>query len=288
MRPIVEDRCSQHFLAIDQHAMGEADSDGSKLSGPVAFSWVELVTSDSAAATPFYEEVFGWTAVDSTTSGGTYVLLQQDHADVAGLYEMGDKQREGNIRPHWLPYVSVPSVDEALVRAGDLGASLINPPTDIGAGRMSVIEDPTGAVLAFWEAKEHPGTGLLGEPGSLTWMEHLSPRPDAAISFYTTLFNWTAESSGSSAHMHSSLRGEVGDVAGVVQSDERERARWRVYFSVEETQSTRDRIERNGGVIEAEAERPNGLAAHATDPQGASFGILQAGSERKDQETVRA
>lgn len=249
----------------------------------VAFSWVELVTSDLATAKAFYETVFGWTAIDSDTSEGTYVLFQQDHADVAGLFEMGAEQRETNTPPHWLPFISVPSVNEAASRAGDLGASLINPPTDLGSsGRTCVIEDPTGAVLAFWEARDHPGTGLVGEPVSVTWAEHISPKPDEALSFYTELLGWAAEHKDATDRLHSCLQGEVGDVAGVLDAGGDDvQARWRVYFSVVEAEQTLDQIERNGGAVQAELDEEKGLAIHATDPEGATFGFLQREEKRK-------
>lgn len=252
-------------------------------SGQAAFSWVELVTNDWPEVKPFYEQVFGWAAIDSTTPGGTYVTFQQDHADVAGLYEMSEEQREGDIPPHWLPYVSVPSVHEALARAGELGALLVNSPTDLGAaGRMAAIEDPTGAVLALWEAQGHPGTGLVGEPVSLAWTEHVSASPTDAVSFYTRLFDWSAERVGSGERLHSYLQGRAGDVAGVAAHEaDRSRAQWRVYFSVVEAERTLDQIKKHGGAVEKELECPQGPAAHAADPQGASFGILEREVERK-------
>jgi predicted enzyme related to lactoylglutathione lyase len=251
--------------------------------GQAAFSWVELVTSDWSEVKPFYEKVFGWTAFDSTTPAGTYVTFQQDHADVAGLYEMAEEQREGDTPPHWLPYVSVPSVHEALSQAGDLGALLVNSPTDLGsAGRAAVIEDPTGAVLALWEAQEHPGMGLVGEPVSLAWAEHLSARPADAVSFYTRLFDWAVEHVSSGDRLHSYLQGRAGDVAGVAaHEDDKSRGQWRVYFSVVEAERTLDQIKNHGGAVEKELEGPQGPAAHAADPQGASFGILEREVERK-------
>jgi predicted enzyme related to lactoylglutathione lyase len=52
-------------------------------------------------------------------------------------------------QPHWLPYVAVDDVDATIARARKLGALIPVVPEDIpGIGRFSVLEDPTGAVLA--------------------------------------------------------------------------------------------------------------------------------------------
>ena len=61
------------------------------------------------------------------------------------------------------------------------------------AGRMAVIQDPTGAVFMLWQPNKHPGAGLVNEPVSLCWNELLTRDPDAATTFYTSMFGWTAE-----------------------------------------------------------------------------------------------
>jgi predicted enzyme related to lactoylglutathione lyase len=56
----------------------------------------------------------------------------------------------GNVPPHWLPYFCVANCDESAARATGLRGSLKVPPTDIPkVGRFSIIQDPTGAVLAI-------------------------------------------------------------------------------------------------------------------------------------------
>jgi hypothetical protein len=52
--------------------------------------------------------------------------------------------------PHWLPYVAVDDADATIARARELGATIPGDPEDIpGVRRFSVLEDPTGAVLAI-------------------------------------------------------------------------------------------------------------------------------------------
>ena len=71
---------------------------------------------------------------------------------VAAIYPLpGDSQ---GMPSHWVSYVSILSADEAAKRAADLGGTLLMEPFDVmTAGRMAVIKDPTGAVVAVWERR---------------------------------------------------------------------------------------------------------------------------------------
>ena len=64
-------------------------------------SWVDLATSDQAAAKSFYGELFGWTAVDNPMGPGpedVYTRLQIEGADVAALYRMLPEQAAAELR----------------------------------------------------------------------------------------------------------------------------------------------------------------------------------------------
>ena len=42
---------------------------------------------------------------------------------------------------------------------------------------MIVATDPTGAVIALWQAKQHIGAGVQSEHGSIAWCELLTGDP---------------------------------------------------------------------------------------------------------------
>ena len=110
---------------------------------PGTFCWIELGTTDTAAAKNFYTELLGLTAVDAP-----YVKLQRDGKDVAALYELNEEQRSHGIPPHWLSYVSVSSADDAAARAEELGGTVLKQPFDVyDVGRMAMIQDPTGCFI---------------------------------------------------------------------------------------------------------------------------------------------
>ena len=57
-------------------------------------------------------------------------------------------------------------------------------------GRMAVIQDPTGAVLAAWEPRVHIGADRVKDPSYLTCNELHSRDPETAATFYAGLFGW--------------------------------------------------------------------------------------------------
>jgi predicted enzyme related to lactoylglutathione lyase len=139
---------------------------------PGTFCWVELGTSNGDGAKKFYTELFGWDFTDLPVGPGmVYTMLKQDGKDVGALYQMPPEMTAQGIPPHWLSYVSVARVDEAAAKAKEAGATLMKEPFDVMAvGRMAVVQDPTGAVFALWQAGTHSGSSIVNVPNSFAGM----------------------------------------------------------------------------------------------------------------------
>jgi predicted enzyme related to lactoylglutathione lyase len=130
---------------------------------PGTFCWVELATSDGAAAKTFYS-LFGWTADDTPGGGGVYTTLRKNGKAAAALYEPGPEQK--GIPPHWSSYVYVENADDAAAQAKELGGTVMMGPFDVMEhGRMAVVADPTGAVFSLWQARSHIGRRSSTSPG---------------------------------------------------------------------------------------------------------------------------
>jgi uncharacterized protein len=55
----------------------------------------------------------------------------------------------------WVPYVLVQDVRAATDKAKSLGAGLVKDVSEVpGMGSFSIITNPTGAMLGFWESKK--------------------------------------------------------------------------------------------------------------------------------------
>ena len=123
-----------------------------------AFVWTEIASNDADKCVDFYKNVFGWTFQDgkADNSGMDYREFSTgDPNPVGGLYEINPEWFGGNPPPpHFMTYVAVDDVDENAKLAAELGATIIRGPMDIpNVGRMCIIQDPTGAMIATFRMK---------------------------------------------------------------------------------------------------------------------------------------
>ena len=119
------------------------------------FVWTEIATNDAEKCIDFYKNVFGWTFQESAaaTDGMDYREFDTGHGHPSGgLYQIDPAWFGGNPPPpHFLTYIAVDDVDEAAERATELGAKVHKTMDIPNVGRMSIIEDPTGAMFATFK-----------------------------------------------------------------------------------------------------------------------------------------
>jgi uncharacterized protein len=114
---------------------------------PGTLIWNELHTGDVKAATVFYGEVFDIKVEPMEGSDAAYWHLQVGGREVGGLTLLDNDAPD--TAAHWLTYFAVDDIDstvDALVRSG---GTVLSPPTDMMAGRTSVVADPEGATFAM-------------------------------------------------------------------------------------------------------------------------------------------
>jgi len=112
-----------------------------------AFSWFELTTSDVDAAKSFYAKLFGWDTEDMSMGDMNYTVVKVGNEGLGGITAV-PPQAEGT-PPHWGVYVTVDDVDARAAKAEELGGKILVPPTDIPTvGRLSLLQDPQGAVIS--------------------------------------------------------------------------------------------------------------------------------------------
>ena len=112
------------------------------------FVHVEPVTTDVAKAKSFYGKLFKWKLEDVDMGDMTYTLIKVDEG--TGL--MKNPMPDGHSM--WIAYVKVANVKKATKKAKSLGAKVKKGVTEVkGVGSLSIITDPTGAMLGLWEPK---------------------------------------------------------------------------------------------------------------------------------------
>ena len=116
---------------------------------PGSVAWNELTVRDMAAATSFYDALFGWNTVpmDPTEMAG-YQLVNVDGRAVAGVMAMGD-EFPADTPTSWTTYFAVADLADTVARCTAAGGGVVAPPFDTPVGQMAVVHDPAGAVFAL-------------------------------------------------------------------------------------------------------------------------------------------
>jgi predicted enzyme related to lactoylglutathione lyase len=239
-------------------------------------NWVDLQTSDQNAAKQFYAALFGWGYNDlPMPEGPVYSMATMRDRNVAAIAPLPPQQ---GIPPHWNSYVAVADVDAIAARAADAGGAVVMSPFDVmDAGRMAVVQDPTGAMICLWQAKNNIGAQVVNEPGAFSWNELSTNDVDKAAAFYAKVFGWEAQRFEDMDY--TVFNNEGAGIAGAMKSPmEGMPSYWLVYFEVADTDATVATARQQGGKAMVEpTDIPNvGRFAVLTDPQGAAFGVIKS------------
>ena len=244
-------------------------------------AWTDLTTNDVAAAATFYATIFGWRAdrIDDPGAGGYTMLTLNGRAVAALSPRMGDDPAP----PHWTVYLATDDAEKTVEVAQGAGATVLAPAFDVlTAGRMAVLADPTGAVVALWQATEHHGAGVTDEPGALTWVELTTSDTAAAQRFYGTVFGWEAKTSdgGGTEYTEFALgdRNVAGMMAKPADLPAGTPSYWMPYFQVVDPDRTAaEAVALGATAVAPPADIPGGDGRYAVlaDPQGAFFGLYR-------------
>jgi len=245
---------------------------------PGTFSWVDLATTDQAAAKAFYGGLFGWTAEDMPVGDGAfYSMMSLAGKQVAAIASQPQAQRDAGVPPVWQSYVTVASADASAARAAELGGTVHAGPFDVmGAGRMAVIQDPQGAFFSVWEPAAHNGAALVNAPGALVWNELSSPDLDASAAFYSGLFGWTVSQFEGSEPPYLAIRNGESNNGGIREPSGPPGTPpfWLVYFGVEDIDAGIARVGELGGTtLAGPIDIRIARIAVIADPQGAVFAL---------------
>jgi hypothetical protein len=114
--------------------------------------WFDLTVPDATRVREFYQQVVGWHS-QAVDMGGyeDFSMIPPGGKDaVAGICHA--RGSNADMPPSWLPYINVANLDESLAQCSVLGGEAVTQVRDMGSyGRMCVIRDPAGAVVALME-----------------------------------------------------------------------------------------------------------------------------------------
>jgi predicted enzyme related to lactoylglutathione lyase len=146
-------------------------------------------------------------------------------------------------------------------------------------GRMAVCTDPAGAFLSVWQPGDHPGAGVVNEPGAFSWNELVTTDVDGAKAFYGAVFGWGAETHGDGPGAYTEFTLDGRSIGGMMEKPEMMPAEvppfWGVYFTVTDTDAAVGRVQDLGGaLVVGPMDIEPGRFAVVSDPTGAMFNII--------------
>jgi len=248
---------------------------------PGSFCWIELATTDQKAAQKFYHTMFGWGLQEVPTGpNGIYDLFQLEGKVAAAGYELRPDQTSAGVPPHWMVYINVENVDAATESAKSRGGKVMMGPFDVmEEGRMSVIQDPTGAMFSLWQGKKTSGTGINSVPGTLCWAELATRDIPAGQTFYEGLLGWKifASPTDNSGYLHIQNGEEmIGGIPPSQYMNPNAPPHWLAYFYVADCDASANTAKAAGGrlFMEPMTIEKVGRMAVIADPQGAVFAIF--------------
>lgn len=109
---------------------------------------VDIPVEDHEAGVAFYRDTFGWN-IDNSVPG--YPMFQVEGGPGGGFPRKGTGPMD---MPDVRVYVNVSNIEEALHKVEANGGKTLQPRIDIegGHGSFAVFEDPSGNVLAVYQA----------------------------------------------------------------------------------------------------------------------------------------
>jgi uncharacterized protein len=116
---------------------------------PGAMAWNELASPDLDASAEFYRELFDWQTEPMEGGGMPYLIIKTSDGHMNG----GIRPAMENEPSYWGVYFGADDIDARLTQAGELGGTTLVPATDIGMGKIAVVQDPTGAVFAMFAGR---------------------------------------------------------------------------------------------------------------------------------------
>jgi predicted enzyme related to lactoylglutathione lyase len=254
------------------------------------FVWHDLVTSDVEGAKRFYGELCGWRLVREEK--GPYTLILVGGNDIGGILPLDPALAQGGVPPHVMGYIAVEDLDATLALVGPHGGQVMMPGMEIEkVGRFAVIADPTGGVVAPFQAtgrlaQGKPETNERPAPYTFCWDELLTPDPAGATAFYSRVFGWSVEKMempdfGSYWLLKrpgvKNERGTDKDAAGVMKLPPGVPVPyWQTYIAVPDADACAEKLQNlDGRMLTPPTEIPHvGRFFAALDPQGAAIAFL--------------
>lgn len=244
--------------------------------------WADAMFSDVEGAKSFYGDVLGWTFGEASSEYGNYTQAYSDGKAVAAVVPPMPGQEEGPSQ--WCLYLASPDAAATAGKIRENGGEVLMEPMAVGDfGTMCLARDPSGAVFGVWQAGQHEGFEAIGEPGAYAWAEVFTREPAKTDDFLTAVFPYRAKQMEDEAIDFRVFDiGENTVLGRMKMTDDfppEVPSYVNVYFAVPDCDDAVAKATKLGGVLRfGPMSSPFGRFAALSDPQGASFAVIDLGT----------
>ncbi|HKP63422.1 MAG TPA: VOC family protein [Polyangiales bacterium] len=230
----------------------------------------ELNTHDLKGARAFYGPLFDWRF---EARDDEYFYIKCGESMVAAMFKLPPPDAP----PHWLPYISVSTVEDGIAQATAAGCKQLVPAMEVDAGRFSIFMDPQGAVFCAWQGHGGELATASQAVGSFVWDQLNTPDPAASQAAYARMFDWKTQAFPGMSELSTFVRGDQ-QLASLMQGPAGMPAHWLAYIRVENLSETREHAAAAGGKVMVEEIRVPQMGAFSVlqDPEGALFAVFTA------------
>ena len=276
---------------IDLPSVTDAPT-GEKSPGKIV--WHDLLTNDPAASQNFYGGLFGWEFESIGSAAGlgsnsAYTLIRHNGRLIGGMVDTVALNNKNDIS-QWVVAMSVEDIDAATEKFAADNGEVIAPPTDMQRrGRMSIVRDAEGALLALLQTRDGDPADREPEIGGFLWNELWTTDVDGAAAFYERVTGLDAtvkdidedqESGASYRLLQAGDRPRVGIMLNPLEGLS---PVWVSYIRVDDPAAVTARVAGLGGrvIVEARTRPLGGEVAFIAGPSGAGI-ALQTWPIRKE------
>jgi len=279
-------------IDVDLPSVTDAPT-GERLPGKIV--WHDLLTNDPKASQNFYRELFGWEFESVGSAAGlsgnsAYTLIRHNGRLIGGMIDTVALNRKDDIS-QWVVLMSVEDIDAATTKFAADGGVVIAPPVDLQRrGRMAIVRDAEGALLALLQTRDGDPADREAEIGGFLWDELWTTDVDGATAFYEDVAGLDAtiknidkdQESGATYRLL-----EAGDKprVGIMPNPlEGLKPVWVSYIRVDDPAAVTARVVRLGGqvIVEARSRPIGGEVAFIAGPSGAGIALQTWPLEKRD------
>ncbi|MEE4492172.1 VOC family protein [Streptomyces sp. BE230] len=253
--------------------------------------WADATFGDLEGAKRFYGEVLGWTYGDSLPEFGNYTQAYVDGKAVAALMPPMPGQ---DVPAAWCLYLASPDAAATAAAVREHGGTVLVEPMQVGEfGTMVLASDPGGAAFGVWQAGTHEGFEARAVPGAFSWAEIFTREPEKADSFFPAVFGYGVKRMVDDAVDFTLYDLGADPVLGRMKMTEEfppeVPPHLNVYFGVADCDAAVEKAKSLGAELRfGPMTMPFGRFAALTDPQGATFSLIDGATTGGDMPRIES